>query len=100
MQASSYQDQSLVCRDCGNQFVWTAGEQEFYQQKGFSTPYRCPDCRAKRKEDRRAQRTMTKITCSKCGKEDEVPFLPRKGTGVLCRTCFAEQRQKGPSTGV
>ncbi|MCL5797458.1 MAG: zinc-ribbon domain-containing protein, partial [Patescibacteria group bacterium] len=38
MQSSQYQDQTLVCRDCGKQFVWTAGEQEFYAQKGFSNP--------------------------------------------------------------
>lgn len=94
MQSSNFQDQNLVCKDCGKQFVWTAGEQEFYQQKGFDNPpFRCNDCRSKRKMERSADRQMTKITCSKCGKEDEVPFVPRKGTGVLCRACFAEQRQ-------
>ena len=94
MQASNFSDQTLVCRDCGNQFTWTAGEQEFYKQKGFdNSPTRCPDCRTKRKAERMSQRTMSKIVCSNCGKEDEVPFVPRKGTGVLCRACFAEQRQ-------
>lgn len=93
MQTSSFQDQTLVCRDCNKQFVWTAGEQEFYAQKGFNNPpFRCTECRTKRKTERMADRTMTKITCSKCGKEDEVPFVPRKGTGVLCKACFAEQR--------
>lgn len=94
---STYQDQSLVCKDCGKQFVWTAGEQEFYAQKGFSNPpFRCPDCRQKRKTDRMANRVMTKITCSNCGKEDEVPFVPKKGTGVLCRDCFKASKQGGP----
>ncbi len=94
MQTSQFQDQTLVCKDCGKQFTWTAGEQECYAQKGFNNPpFRCPDCRAKRKADRMSQRTMTKITCSNCGKEDEVPFVPRKGTGVLCRDCFSKQRQ-------
>ena len=95
MQSSSaFQDQTLVCRDCGKQFVWTAGEQEFYKQKGFDNPpSRCPEDRAKKKTEKMSSRTMTKITCSNCGKEDEVPFVPRKGTGVLCRACFAEQRQ-------
>ena len=96
MQSSQFQDQTLTCRDCSKEFVWTAGEQEFYQQKGFDNPpFRCADCRAKRKEDRSTDRTMTKITCSNCGKEDEVPFVPRKGTGVLCRECFSKQRQGG-----
>lgn len=98
MQSSSFTDQTLVCKDCGKQFVWTAGEQEFYQQKGFDNPpIRCGECRSKRKTERMSSRQMTKIVCSKCGKEDEVPFVPRKGTGVLCRTCFSQQRQGGPA---
>ncbi len=48
-------DKSLVCTDCGKEFVFTAGEQDFYAQKGFTNPpSRCPDCRAARK----AQRSM------------------------------------------
>jgi len=94
MQTSSFSDQTLVCKDCGKQFVWTAGEQEFYKQKGFENPpFRCSECREKRKMERMNNRQMTKIICSKCGKEDEVPFVPRKGTGVLCRNCFAAERQ-------
>ena len=96
MQTSgNFQDSQLTCQDCGREFTWTAGEQEFYQQKGFSAPLRCPECRAKRKEEKRSNRTMTKIVCSKCGKEDEVPFVPKKGTGVLCKACFTAQRQGG-----
>jgi CxxC-x17-CxxC domain-containing protein len=98
MQTSNFQDQNLVCKDCGKQFVWTAGEQEFYAQKGFNNPpFRCGECRTKRKAERMSERTMTKITCSKCGKEDEVPFVPRKGTGVLCRACFAAERGQKPA---
>lgn len=99
MQTSNSQDQTLTCVDCGKQFVWTAGEQDFYKQKGFNNPpSRCPDCRAKRKAERMSSRSMTKIVCSQCGKEDEVPFVPRKGTGVLCRECFQKQRQsRGPN---
>jgi CxxC-x17-CxxC domain-containing protein len=94
MQTSNFQDQTLVCKDCGKQFTWTAGEQEFYKQKGFSNPpFRCADCRTRRKTECQSMRQMTKITCSRCGKEDEVPFVPKKGTGVLCRNCFREQRQ-------
>lgn len=43
-------DKTLTCRDCSNQFVFTVGEQEFYQSKGLlNEPSRCPDCRASRK---------------------------------------------------
>jgi CxxC-x17-CxxC domain-containing protein len=45
-------DRTLTCRDCGKEFVFTAGEQEFYQQRGFSEPQRCQDCRAARKSQR------------------------------------------------
>jgi CxxC-x17-CxxC domain-containing protein len=46
----SYADKTLTCRDCGTQFVFTAGEQEFYAQKGFTNePTRCPSCRQQRK---------------------------------------------------
>ena len=42
----SYADKTLTCRDCGTQFVFTTGEQEFYAQKGFTNePTRCPNCR-------------------------------------------------------
>ncbi len=45
-------DKSLTCRDCGQQFVFTAGEQAFYQERGFSEPQRCPSCRSRRKAER------------------------------------------------
>ena len=94
MQTSNLPDQQRQCADCGKQFVWTAGEQEFYMQKGLThPPSRCPECRTKKREMRRANRPMTKITCGNCGKEDEVPFVPKQGTAVLCRECFTSQRQ-------
>ena len=45
-------DRTLTCRDCGQEFVFTSGEQDFYTQRGFSDPQRCPDCRAQRKTQR------------------------------------------------
>src|SRR5260370_34929718 len=48
-----YTDQLITCVDCGNQFTFTAGEQEFYEQKGFQNkPSRCPNCRQARKASR------------------------------------------------
>ncbi len=48
------EDKKITCKDCGSQFVWTAGEQEFYKQKGFENePTRCPTCRRARKQQRR-----------------------------------------------
>lgn len=45
-------DRTLTCRDCGQTFTFTAGEQDFYQQRGYSEPQRCPSCRAARKAQR------------------------------------------------
>lgn len=98
---SNFQDQSLTCRDCGKPFTWTAGEQEFYQQKGFTNaPIRCPECRAKKKSrgfDERGgsgggARQSFPITCSNCGKQDTVPFQPKGDRPVLCRDCFRKQK--------
>jgi CxxC-x17-CxxC domain-containing protein len=45
-------DRTLTCRDCGQEFTFTAGEQDFYTQRGFSDPQRCPNCRSQRKAQR------------------------------------------------
>jgi CxxC-x17-CxxC domain-containing protein len=49
---SQYADKTMTCRDCGKQFTFTAGEQEFYAQRGFSEPARCGECRQARKAGR------------------------------------------------
>lgn len=51
------EDKTLVCKDCGKEFVWTVGEQEFYQEKGFENePTRCFECRKANKARRQAAR--------------------------------------------
>src|ERR671912_612891 len=50
-----YSDKNLTCADCGQQFVFTASEQDFYAQRGFTEPRRCPSCRASRKAARNAE---------------------------------------------
>jgi CxxC-x17-CxxC domain-containing protein len=47
-----YNDKNLTCADCGQEFVFTASEQDFYAQRGFTEPRRCPSCRASRKAAR------------------------------------------------
>lgn len=42
-------DQTITCKDCRSQFMWTVGEQRFYKEKGFMPPARCKSCRDKRK---------------------------------------------------
>lgn len=94
-----YQDINLTCRDCGKTFVFTAGEQEFYAEKGFANkPTRCPECRkamkASRGNDggRNSERTMYSATCAECGAETQVPFKPRGDRPVYCSKCFENHR--------
>lgn len=48
---TSYEDITLTCKDCGSEFVFTSGEQQFYAEKGFKNqPVRCPACRKARKQ--------------------------------------------------
>ena len=66
-----YEDKTLVCKDCGNEFVFTAGEQEFYAERGFTNePKRCKACRdAKRGGAPRQEREMFTAVCDSCGGE-------------------------------
>ena len=91
----AFEDKTLVCKDCGKEFIWTAGEQEFYAEKGFeNAPARCRECRDKRKRTREGgeERKMYKVICAACGKETEVPFEPNDDRPVYCRDCFSKRR--------
>ncbi len=89
-----YEDKTLVCRECGAEFVFTAGEQEFYAEKGFQNePTRCRECRAARKANRAAApREMFETTCAACGKPTTVPFIPKSDRPIYCSECFAVHR--------
>ncbi|MBE6586379.1 MAG: zinc-binding protein [Ruminococcaceae bacterium] len=86
-----YTDKTLVCKDCGQEFVFSAGEQEFYAEKGFEhEPQRCRDCRAKFKANRGegGTRQMFDATCANCGAACKVPFQPHDDRPVYCSECF------------
>ena len=92
-----YSDKVLVCKDCGQEFTFTAGEQEFYAEKGFTNePQRCKACRDARKAANggaKAARQMYDAVCASCGQTCQVPFQPRGDRPVYCRDCFEAQRQ-------
>lgn len=46
------EDKKIVCRNCGTEFIFTVGEQKFYEEKGFAEPVRCKECRNKRKAEK------------------------------------------------
>ena len=88
-----YEDQKLVCEDCGAEFIFTAGEQEFYAEKGLTNvPKRCPDCRHARKQ--RGKKRLYDAVCSGCGAQTQVPFKPIEGKDVYCRECFAKMKEQ------
>lgn len=94
-------EQSILCIDCQNSFVWTVGEQTFYRDKGLkNSPKRCRDCK-KAKNERLAainaaqetgvkQRIEVSVNCAKCEHKTTVPFYPSQGRPVYCRSCFLE----------
>ncbi len=116
----SFQDKTLTCKDCGQEFIWTAGEQEFYASRGLqNAPTRCPADRAARRAQGGGrggggggyggggggggyggggggygggQREMFTATCSNCGREARVPFQPRGDKPVYCSDCFEQRR--------
>jgi CxxC-x17-CxxC domain-containing protein len=96
------QDKTLTCRDCGNDFVFSASEQDFYAEKGFTNePGRCPSCRAARKQNNGGssrggyqQREMHDAVCAGCGRETQVPFRPSGDRPVYCRDCFSQKNNR------
>ncbi|MBE0600974.1 MAG: zinc-ribbon domain containing protein [Firmicutes bacterium] len=105
-----FTDKTLTCRDCGAPFTFTASEQEFFAEKGFTNePTRCSSCRATRRNgdtrnnrgtdrnsnqynsrgsQRNADRPMYDAVCDSCGVATKVPFMPRGDKPVYCRDCF------------
>jgi CxxC-x17-CxxC domain-containing protein len=94
----AFQDKTLKCKDCGQDFVFTVGEQEFYAEKGFENePARCRECRDARKHERNggsASREMYEAVCAECGVTTQVPFKPRNDRPIYCRECFTAKRSQ------
>jgi CxxC-x17-CxxC domain-containing protein len=102
----AFADKTMTCRDCGQSFLFTSGEQDFFAQKGFTNePSRCPACRGARRAERGdggssgggygGQREMFEATCSSCGGVARVPFQPSGEKPVYCSNCFQSQRSSG-----
>ena len=100
---SQYQDRAIKCVDCNENFIWTAGEQVFFHDKGLKNePKRCKPCK-QAKNDRLAaisaaqssgikQKIEVTVTCAQCREQTTVPFYPSQGRPVYCRTCFLAAR--------
>jgi CxxC-x17-CxxC domain-containing protein len=104
----AFKDKMLECSDCGNEFTFSAVEQELFESRGYTNePKRCPECRQARNKQRHVnngngysgsrygssfQRQMFPAICADCGKETEVPFQPRQDRPVYCSDCFRKVR--------
>jgi CxxC-x17-CxxC domain-containing protein len=94
---SMFEDKTLVCKECGGEFVFTVGEQEFYAEKGFQNePARCKPCRDARKANGRrgvgGRREMHDAVCAECGAPTQVPFIPKNDRPIYCSECFQNYR--------
>ncbi len=102
-------DRTLNCVQCGQDFTFTADDQQFHAGRGYQDPKRCPTCRAERRTSRdggygsgggggggydRSQRQMFSATCAQCGKEALVPFEPRGDKPVYCSDCFQPRQSR------
>ncbi|MDD3014724.1 MAG: zinc-ribbon domain containing protein [Candidatus Gastranaerophilales bacterium] len=97
----SFEDITLQCKDCGCEFVFSASEQEFYEQKGLiNFPKRCKPCRNAKKNSYRGnygsggypQKRMYDTICAGCGCETQVPFQPTGDRPVYCRDCYNKMK--------
>ncbi len=88
-----YEDKTLICNTCGNEFVFTAGEQEFYAEKGLANdPKHCKECRAARKNAKNNSKVEFVGVCAACGGEAKVKFTPKDGRPIYCSTCFEKNK--------
>lgn len=96
-----FDDKTIVCIDCGSDFIWSSGEQAFFRDKNLQNPpKRCKGCK-QAKNERLAviaaaqasgvkQRIEVSVKCARCGEGTTVPFYPSQGRPVYCRSCFLE----------
>jgi CxxC-x17-CxxC domain-containing protein len=84
-------DKRLLCKDCGQEFFFAAGEQRYYVEHGLGhEPQRCPACRVKKKD---RQESGTEVACANCGTVTIVPFVPRGDRPIYCRECLRALRR-------
>lgn len=88
MEVVEKKDERLICRDCGEKFTFTIGEQRFFAARGFSPPARCPACRSKRQKSSKAGKIRRiPAICVRCGARAYVDYVPRWDKPAYCREC-------------
>ena len=105
----SYQDRTLSCVECAQSFTFSADDQSYHAEKGYTNePKRCNSCRQARRGNQstgggfgsdRGPREMHSVVCAECGNQATVPFLPRGDRPVYCSDCFSRQGGGGGGVG-
>lgn len=86
-----YNDKTLICKECGKEFTFSAGEQEFYEEKGFQNePTRCKECRSRR--EHQSKKELYDAVCAECGQTTKVPFKPHLDKPVFCSNCYSNRK--------
>ncbi len=99
---ADFVDTTILCIDCGSDFVWTIGEQVFFRDKGLQNPpKRCKKCKQAKNERLSLiaaaqaagvkQRIEVAVYCARCAGYTTVPFYPSQGRPVYCRSCYLEK---------
>ncbi|MBQ4585569.1 MAG: zinc-ribbon domain containing protein [Clostridia bacterium] len=90
-----FEEKTLICKDCGEEFIFTVGEQEFFASKGLENePKRCKKCRDAKRNAAKTPREFFTTVCAECGGEAKVPFQPNNEKPVYCSECFAKKNQQ------
>ena len=102
------EDQQLMCSDCGQSFTFSADDQAFFRERGYSTPKRCKLCRQAKKQEQsggggggyqRSESRGTSVICAGCGQQTTVPFEPRGDRPVYCQNCFQARKKTDSGAG-
>ena len=88
-----FEDKTIVCEECGTDFIWDASEQSYFAKKGFKqVPKRCRACRAKRQKEKEEEKAKEKeITCVKCGKKGISTFEVGPDEETICFDCYLKE---------
>ncbi|MCC7527774.1 MAG: zinc-ribbon domain containing protein [Candidatus Melainabacteria bacterium] len=90
-----FTERVLRCCDCASDFVFTVGEQEFFNSKGLTNePKRCANCRVvtRLRRSGRGLETLSSAVCAKCESSFMLPFKPLGYKPTYCNTCFRVHR--------
>lgn len=90
-----YTDKSLTCVDCCSNFLFSAGEQSYFNLKGLTNePKRCASCRVlyRAKRQGKGPESTSEVICADCGDTARVAFRPNGDRPVYCTRCYMTKK--------